>query len=249
MALVNPIGAAVRQVNSATLGALKEAKQSRAENFTLTQQVLEMRPGNVTPLKVADYIRMAAEKKVPPVVFHVLSDKESHPDGGFTRLGRLGIAVEPQVFSKLTANRYDKSHPHLSYPKYVKYRRGAPPPAGFAKHPLDMSQAERWLLFTGMAHLNFNAALQALSIGRFQTMVMHWKRMGFPSPLAMYQYANQGEFEQLELCFKWFVMEDLVPEMRALNWAKIARYNGTGNIEAYEADCRKLCERRQPLYA
>jgi len=250
--LVNP-AAIARQAVRVTVGKSLKEKQDQAVNLANISYILELRPRTITPLSVSDIKTVARGRRIPGAVLHVIGDKESGPDGGFSDYGRLTIANEPQWFSKLTFGAYDLSHPHLSYPKWVKVSQPHKLPPEFlaewGAHPLNMDQKARWKLWAAQAALNFDAACQCLSVGRFQVMVFHWSRMGFTSPAAMIEFANVSEANHLELCVRWFEIEDKVDALQGMNWPVIATYNGHGDIAAYEASCRKLYDKRCALYA
>lgn len=262
MALVNPIAAGYRQVVRVTEGKRLQAKQDRAANIERVNQVLQMRPRNFAPLSVSDYRTLAARYQAPPVRLVVLSEKESGIEGGFQRDGRLTIMNEPAKFSKYTGRAYDlptidpvtfEKLPALSYPNFVKSRDWKKLPKawldGWKQHPYQFAHRDRWQLWTMWAMQNFDAAVMSISIGRFQVMGFHWQAMGFKSPLEMLEFAYESEFNHLDLCLRWFVINDRMKDLRSGSWYAVAAYNGTGDRERYAAECAAIEKKRAAMFA
>jgi hypothetical protein len=261
-ALTNPIGAGLRQIKRETTGKSLQLKQDRAENLTKIDAVLAMRPTNMAPIGPAEFKIIGNRYKIPPVRLHVLSEKESGKDGGFQRDGRLTIMDEPAQFSKFTAHIYDmpsrdrfsdEDLPTLSYPKFVhlrdKHKLSKEWLAAWKIHPYSFSHRERWQLWAMWATQNFDAACMSISIGRFQVMGFHWQAMGFRSPQEMIEYAYVSEMNQLDLCLKWFQMNDLMDALAKGSWFRVAIYNGTADREAYAASCAAIEKKRCAIYA
>jgi hypothetical protein len=250
----NLVAVAARQLKRMTTGKSLAQKQDRAANLRQIDNVLTMRPKNFRTLEEAEFRMVGKKKNVPPEVLHVIADKESGRDGGFARDGRLIIADEPQWFSRFTAGAYDTTRQDISYPKWIPTDKPNRLPKGWIdvwgmKHPMKLTHNERWQLWAMQATENFDAAVCAISMGRFQVMGFNWERFGFKSPLDMLEFAYQGEAAHLELCVMWFETEDKMEALRRRDWHTIALYNGTGRQAEYAAECEKLYGKRRGLYA
>ena len=105
------------------------------------------------------------------------------------------------------------------------------------------------MLWGMWATQNFDAACSSISIGRFQVMGSHWEAMGFDSPMAMIRYAYESELNQLDLCIRWFIMNDLLGALREGSWFHVAAYNGTADREAYAASCKQIEAKRVSMFA
>lgn len=245
---LNPIRAVNRVVAG---GKFVNDAHSRA-NLTIVERVVSMRPGNTASLTPDDFRRVAAKWNVSPAALHTIADKESGPHGGFWKMGRLVIACEPHIFSRYTRNAFDLEYPHLSYPNFIKRAQAERLPKRWmqtwGKHPMQLSPQERWQLWAWWGELNPDAAICAISMGRFQVMGFHWKAFGFDSPLALLEFANGSEANQLDLCVRWFQANDKLDDLRALDWGRIATYNGTGNLVEYAQDCKALFVQRCKTY-
>jgi len=252
MATINP-AAAVRAVQRATVGKSLQAKQDRAANNARIDEVMQWRPRDMRPLTAADYIQAGKRHDIPPVKLAVLSAKESGSEGGFQRDGRVTIMAEPAKFSQFTAGVYDvptrdplteEEVPALSYPKFVKRRENHKLPKAWKDawltHPYDFSFRERWQLWSLWATYNFDAAVKSISIGRFQVMGFHWEKMGFASPMEMLRFAYDSEQNHLELCLRWFKMNDMLRKLKDGNWYQIAIYNGNGDRDKYALECAAI---------
>lgn len=239
--------AGARAIERKTVGEILKQKQNRVENLRNTDEVLAMRAKITRKLTPDDYRMVGQRYNVAPAILHTIADKESGARGGFGSDGRLTIMCEPQWFSKLTARAYDTIDPPISYPNWIKWRRGVVPP-GWKKHPLEMTQSELWMLWTRWAELDFSAACQAISVGRFQVMGFHWKAFGLKSPRALIEYGYTSEQAHLDMCVRWFITNNKLEALRSGDWFQIAIYNGTGNQAEYAAACRDIFSRRRRVY-
>lgn len=245
----NMLAVGARQVVRSTAGAVLKAKQDQAANLTFANDLLQMRPKNGNPLSERDIILTGKKNGVPPLNLAVLKEKETGSMNGFARDGRATISIEPQHFSKYSFHAFDVSHPELSYTKWWPYPERAIRRPGWTKHPLDMSQPERWQLLTQWASVAPEAALCGIGVGAFQVMGFHWRVFGFASAAEMFEYAYVSEANQLDLCIRWFKANDLMEPLRRGDWAKVSAFNGSGNPVAYAAACCKIAEKRAPVYA
>lgn len=238
----------MRSALRVTAGAVVRARRAQVDEAWKIAEIVALRPKDPTPLGVEDYKFAAAKLRVDPQAIHAVADVESSK-GGFDESGRLIIAYEPHVFSRATAHAFDKDHPAVSYPKWVRYKRGGPLPAGWSKHPLELSNLERWLLWRDAAALHFEAACAAISVGRFQVLAENAALLDFDSPSALIRHAAIGELAQLDLFCRFLVAKNLLPALRQMDWLKIElRYNGGGHGGAYADKMADAFRRRRQHY-
>lgn len=223
-----------------TAGAYLRAQAEKADNAERIARLVNVRAEIPHPLDFPDFKLFAADEKIPPAHIHAVANAESAGHG--FEDGRAVILVEPHIFSLLTAGVFDGPRYGCSYRSWVPYRPQDPPPAGFDRHPYAYSQDERWGLFVTQAELNVDAALGAISVGRFQQLLgspkpgMGWKLLGYPSAEALFLKLARSERDQLEIMVRYFKAHGAIGELRAGNWRAIARvYNGAGQVDRYAA--------------
>lgn len=256
MAFTDTLETVARVVSRETLGAVVRAKAKRADNQErIADLMLAMVTGDRTPLDMDDYKAAGAEEQIQPAIIHAVSDAETGRHGGFDTMRRPVCLVEPHIFSALTGHAFDRSHPHISYPKWVRNMKGAAPPAKFRAHPYDFNFDERWGLFLAMAELDFDAACGSMSAGRFQQVTgsprasMGWKALRYPGAEALLRKLATSEHAQLEVLLTFFRAHGLKPALRALDWRAIAlAYNGPGQVEVYAARMAEAYQRRARIY-
>ncbi len=230
--------AASRAVVRQTLGVGDRQRARKIDNQIRIAKVLSLRVASRNRLEKEDFVAAARllGRGVDPAAVHAVSDVETakHSPGGATEDGRLIPLLEPHVFSRNSHHAFDVSHPHLSYPKWVRYLRGATPPKGWDVHPYRLTYREMWGVFAFQAELHFDAALCGMSYGRFQQLGEGWKRLGFDSPLHLVETLYQGEQAQLAVFCRYVIAHGLVGALKAKNWrAFAAGYNGSGQITRY----------------
>lgn len=256
MAFADTLETVARVVSRETLGAVVRAKAKRADNLERIADLMQaMVTGDRRRLEIDDYKAAGADEKIPPAVIHAVSDAETGKDGGFDAMKRPTNLVEPHLFSSLTGHAFDRSHPHISYPKWVRNVKGAAPPAKFRAHPYDFNFDERWGLFLAMAELDFEAACGSMSVGRFQQVTgsprpnMGWKALRYQSAEALLRKLATSEHAQLEVLLTFFRAHGLKPALRELDWRAIAlAYNGPGQVDAYAARMAEAYQRRARIY-
>lgn len=136
------------------------------------------------------------------------------PRGGFNPDGTPVTLFEGHWFHKLTKGRFGASHPSLSYPKWTRQFYGK------------SWKEEQARLQTAKA-LDFDAAVQATSWGRFQIMGFNWNQCGFKSLNEFLTAMHKDEKAQL-LAFVGFIdFKGLSDELQRQDWDGFARvYNG-----------------------
>lgn len=161
----------------------------------------------------ADYARAAQLLGCDQAAIRAVAAVESGGDG-FLPDGRPKILFEAHIFSRLTAHKFD-GHPQISTRTWNRdlYKGGA---------------AEYDRLEAAKA-LDYPAALQSASWGKFQTMGFNYKRCGF---ITIHQfveamYKNEGA-HLTAFCnlVKSFGLDD---ELRNHDWLPFAEgWNGPG---------------------
>lgn len=144
--------------------------------------------------------------------------------------GRPPILFEAHWFAKLTDHRFNDSHPHISSPSWNRalYKGG---PAEYDR----LAEARA---------LDESAALQSASWGAFQIMGFHFRRLGYPNPLAFTMDMQTASGQMA--AFVRFIEADprLLKAFRAGDYGTLETiYNGGGfggayarKIEAAEAE-------------
>lgn len=95
--------------------------------------------------------------------------------------------------------------------------------------PNPKSQQARYDLLGKAQLLDSEAALSSCSWGLGQVMGAHWKWLGYKSAQALVDDACSGIVGQVNLMSKFIVKSNLVDELKARDWAALARqYNGPG---------------------
>lgn len=141
---------------------------------------------------------------------------------GFLPDGRPKILFERHIFSRLTAHRFDQSHPDLSRRESGGYEGGA---------------AEYLRLYRAL-QLEPEAAPQAASWGAFQVMGFNWEACGERSLLGFLLAMHNSADAHLDLFVAFVLGKGLAPYLRAHNWAAFAeRYNGPA-YERHDYDGR-----------
>lgn len=169
--------------------------------------------GPDTPLTNDDIVRAATRLRCTSAHVWTVWDVES--SGNPFIAGRAVILFEPHIFSKLTGGRYDRTHPHLSYPKW-----GARPYPG--------TQTARYEQLAEAVCLDPDAGFAAASYGAFQVLGANWKDLGYSSPwdFALKQSWSVGN--QLDAFVAFVEVNGLADALRNGRWAIFARgYNGT----------------------
>ena len=163
------------------------------------------------------YEKIATELQCEVAAIKAVAEVES--DGRcFTPKGRLMCLFEGHVFSRLTNRKYDKSHPTLSYRKWVKT---------FYKRSYDDEYTER---FSKAFALDPDAAMQSTSWGGFQIMGFHYKDLGFKNVGEMVDFLKESADNHLIAFARYIKAKPYINRaLRNKDWAQFAKfYNGQG---------------------
>lgn len=130
----------------------------------------------------------------------------------FDRAGRPKILYERHIFWRLTNGRHGKSA--FSDPSSGGYRE------------------DSWGKLTQAACHDVDVAFSSASFGRFQIMGMHWRNLGYGSPLDLAYSIVSGEPAHYEMLVRFLELNNLKPALRRLsvrptdNRAFALGYNG-----------------------
>jgi hypothetical protein len=166
-----------------------------------------------------DYAGAAAELGANKAQVKAVAKVEA-PGSGFLDDGQVKILFEAHHFARLTAHKYNRTHPNISSPRWNRnlYVGGA---------------GEHKRLQQAVA-LNRSAALQSASWGKFQIMGFNYRLAGFASIQAFINAMISGEAAQLQAFVNFVRNSRLDDELRmigrnAVSCAPFAEgYNGPG---------------------
>ncbi len=212
-------------------------KLDRAARAAQVARLVNLRQPDKAAPNEQDWINAARALGCPPENLLAVLAVES---GGsaFNSDGRLVIAYEPHVFSRNTKPKhaYLKSHPHLASPKFVAY--SSVPPSERRKHPMGMTQTERWMLLAEAAELDFYAGTSACSYGMWQILGVNATKLGFRDPMHMIEVMYEGYDGQWECFLRFCKWAGCLQPLIKGDWQTFERlYNGGGHNGAY---ARKL---------
>jgi hypothetical protein len=130
--------------------------------------------------------------------------------------GRPVILFEPHRFSKATGRKYDRTHPHISYPNWDPKRYPA-------------SQLGRYEQLAEAVGLDADAGFASASYGAFQILGENFARCDCVDPMAFAWQESQTAADQLNH-FCLFIRSDptLHRALQRGDWVTVAKlYNGT----------------------
>ena len=138
---------------------------------------------------------------VPTSTIKAIDLVESSGEGFDPKTGKIKIQFEPSWFKKLTG---------------ILISNGVE------------NQAKEWAAFNKAFAKNPAKAMEATSIGRMQVLGLHFKRLGFASVGAMWDFAKKSEKNQLWLGLKFIATDKrLLKAVKAKDWKTVAYlYNG-----------------------
>lgn len=161
-----------------------------------------------------DYIDAAKILDVEVATIKAVAQVESANDG-FLSTGEPVILFEAHIFSRATNNFYDLTYADISARVWNRglYRRGK----------------DEYLRLFKASILNYTAALEATSWGKFQIMGFNYMYAGYNAVkefvLAMYK----DDREHLIAFTNYCKSRSLGPHLKNHDWRKFARlYNGPG---------------------
>lgn len=135
-------------------------------------------------------------------VAQVKAVKDVESSGAGFDEGKPKLLPERHIFSRLTEGRFDKTHPHLSYPAWGTL----PYPAG---------QQARYQMLLEMVHLDVDAGFQSASYGLFQIMGFHYATCGYRSPFSFATSQAYDEETQLKAFEALVISKGWAEKLRA----------------------------------
>lgn len=162
-------------------------------------------------LTAEDFEGAARKLSIEAAVVQAIAEVET-PRGAFDDCGRPVILYERHYFHSLTGGRYDRTHSDLSNAHS----------GGYGSFRAQYDKLKRAM------DLDAHAALQSVSMGRFQIMGKYYADLGYSSPQHMMRMMMQSEREHLKAFVGYALIDPaLLKAMRNKSWRVIARrYNG-----------------------
>ena len=230
-----------------------QAKLDRAAHAEKMSHLLAMRRAETPPtvsglLPGPAWRRLAEDMNVP--LAHVIAVFNVESAGsGFDKEGRLTVLYEPHIAYKYARRPTEaqRQAPGLFYPKWV-----APQSVPKSKwHPYRTTQDDRWQMIAHAADIDFDAAVSAVSWGRFQIMGYWAEKLKFSDPLHMIEHMYEGEHNHLDVFFRYCTMAGLMTALRKGDWWAFSKYNSglTQVRKQYAAKCAAEAKRAGSLLA
>lgn len=172
------------------------------------------------PLTEEDFREVAEELGVEVAAIKAVVDIEAGKSHrGFWAEGKPLINFDLAMFRRMAARnnvnvaKYRKSHPVVfTRPNAVRYGG---------------QQAATQARLDAASSIHRLSAIQATFWGMFQIGGFNWKKCGVNSAEEFAELMSRSERDQLELFANFIRISNLLPALRAKNWAAFARgYNG-----------------------
>ena len=185
--------------------------------------------GEALTLVPSDFANAARELGVETAAVRAVATVESGGRTGFDSHKRPKIRYENHYFRRLTKNRYDKTHPHLSCAygsRQYKLTHG--------------SKSDQYKLLHEAFALAPAAAVQSCSWGMFQVMGESYKNVGLQDLEHFVKDMFYSEAQHLRAFLGFCRHNNLVRHLKNRNWTAFARaYNGPKYAEhAYDVKMR-----------
>lgn len=169
--------------------------------------------GPAITLPFGSYSAAAKELNVEPAALLAILQIESSR-GAYLPDGRPVILFEAHIFSRLTGNQFDDTHPDISTKSWDRNSYGAP----------GSYQYER---LTRAMQLDETAALKACSWGFWQCMGFNHEVIGYETVQEMVEAFVESEHNQLQGFLTFLRTQGIVPALRAKDWHQVGyKYNG-----------------------
>lgn len=159
-----------------------------------------------------DFIEAAKSLRCEVAVIKAIVEVEAS-GSGFLSNGKPKILFEAHLFSKLTSNKFDVSHPRLSSKRWNRslYKGGQP----------------EWDRLEAAMKLDRRAAIQSASYGLFQILGMNYKACGYIKPEDYFNDQFVSEAIHLKCFINFIKANKLDGFLRSKNFTSFARrYNG-----------------------
>lgn len=168
---------------------------------------------------------------------------------GFDETGRLIVLYEPHVAYKNARRPKEAAAraPKLFYRSWID-------PKDVPRsqwHAYRTTQEQRWEMIGEAADIDFEAAIDAVSWGRFQVMGYWAEKLGFRDTLHMIEHMYEGEHNHLDVFLRYCRMDGLLPALKRGDWYAFSRYNS--RIESvrrkYAADLAREADKAKGMLA
>lgn len=166
-----------------------------------------------------EYKELATKFSFPLSSIKAIDEVESNGQGFDPKTGKIKIQFEPHYFKRIS-----------------RLVSGL-----WSLNKVDV-QSKEWEAFNDAFAKNPTAAMESTSIGRMQVMGEHWRRLGFGSVGAMWDFAKQSEANQLWLGLKFIATsKSLSKAVLEKDWKTTAYlYNGKNYwIKGYDKKLEK----------
>lgn len=164
-------------------------------------------------------------------------DEVESRGSGFLESGEPKILFEAHIFSRLTDNQFDRSHPNISSPHWNRnlYKGGQ------AEHDRLQKAVE----------LDRKAALKSASWGRYQILGLNWDICRHENLQSFINAMYESEKAHLEAFVGFIKSENLNEFLRNENWNSFAaEYNGPGyKRNQYAQKMKEAFEKYQQFQA
>jgi hypothetical protein len=169
---------------------------------------------------LSDYNYQQAAQALSCKQAYIMAFAQVEANGAGFDGDRPKILFEPHRFSKLTAHRYDKSNPKISYPVW-------------GMRPYPKRTDDRYTQLLEAVGLDPWAGFQACSYGKFQILGENYARCGFDTPWAFAFSQAYDEIKQLAAFETFIIKTGILAPLRLGLWETVAsQYNGS----AYRAN-------------
>lgn len=189
--------------------------------------------GRAAAIDDSDYSDLAIELACHPADLEAIAIVESDGFGWF-KDGRIKILFEKHWFYKLVPD--DKRQRAIK--AGVARKSWVSPSKGGYKDQIGADA--RYKLLQKAMNIDTEAALQSISMGRFQIMGFNYKICGFKSADQMWRMFLDDEYNQLRAFANFLTAKGLVKALQDREYDRIEKgYNGGGLNGAYAAKMKR----------
>lgn len=183
---------------------------------------MKLGAGRAEAITDKDIATLADQLGVHPADLEAIAEVESNGFGWFAD-GRMKILFEKHWFYKLIdpAKRAKAVNAGLARAKWI-----APKDGGYTEQK---SSAQRYKILQDAIAIDEDAAYQSISMGKFQIMGFNHGLCGFVSAKQMFGQFVDSEANQLRAFANFLKGKNLIPALKARDFAEIEKvYNGGG---------------------
>lgn len=183
---------------------------------------MKLGEGRAEAITDKDIATLADKLGVHPADLEAIAEVESNGFGWFAD-GRMKILFEKHWFYKLIdpSKRAKAVNAGLARAKWI-----APKDGGYTEQK---SSAQRYKILQDAIAVDEDAAYQSISMGKFQIMGFNHGLCGFTSAKQMFVQFLDSEANQLRAFANFLKGKNLIPALKARDFAEIEKvYNGGG---------------------